>query len=122
MASKKKKQVLILVNNVCDFSWPLARKLDGGKGTRFVKGEHFEVDAEVKRTKIDAEGKEIEVLVPVMELANKLFPHQITEVKNAVSSEAYEALESELEELRSYAAELESENKSLKAELEKLKK
>lgn len=122
MASKKKKNILILVNNVCDFSWPLARKLDGGKGTKFVKGEHFEVDAEIERTKIDSEGHPMKVMVPVMELVNQLFPHQISEVKNAVSSEAYAQLESELEELRSYATELESENKALKAEVEKLKK
>lgn len=121
MAKKSAKPVekLILVNNTCDFSWGLARKLEGDQDNhRFAKGEHFEVDAMIERTEI-RNGKEVKVKVPVMEIVNKLFPNQVSEVKDVIAASVVHELEEEIEELRAYAAELEQENAALKAELAK---
>lgn len=121
MAKKTAKTIdtLVLVNNACDFSWGLARKLEGDKSNhRFAKGEHFEVDAVITRTEIK-DGKEVKVEIPVMEIVNKLFPNQVTEVKDVVAVSVLNEMKEELEELRNYAAELEKENAELKAELAK---
>lgn len=124
MARKSAKTVdtLVLVNNSCDFSWGLARKLEGDKNNhRFAKGEHFEVDAVITRAEI-RDGKEVKVEIPVMEIVNKLFPNQVSEVKDVVAVSVLNDMKEELEELRTAAAELEKENAQLKAALEKAKK
>ena len=124
MAKKPAKTVdtLVLVNNVCDFSWPLARKLEGDADNhRFVKGEHFVVDAMIERKEIRG-GKEVKIQVPAMEIINKLFPNQVTEVKDVIAASVVKELEAEIEELREYQADLEKENADLKAEIAKLKK